>query len=144
MAITGTGRVSEVKMPSEQQASPALRPTINSRFNRVPINLSQLVGTEFEAPDRCHIVLELLDAARPDQRRGHPRVAQHPGQSHLGQRLAASLRNLVQRPNARKILVGDRIWIQRLSLRRKPGWTGSRSRRAERGSSGTPLTSSPQ
>ena len=44
---------------------------------------------EVEAVERGDVVLELRHAARADQRRGHARVAQRPGQRHLRERLAA-------------------------------------------------------
>ena len=59
---------------------------------RVAVDLGELVVGEVEVVERGEVLLELLDAARADQRRGHARVAQRPGERQLGERLAAPLR----------------------------------------------------
>ena len=52
---------------------------------------------EVEAVDRADVLLELGDAACADERRGDARVAQRPGERHLGERLPPSGGEVVQR-----------------------------------------------
>ena len=68
-----------------------------SAVGGVAVDLLELVGGEVERVERRDVLLQLLDAARADQRGGHPRVAQHPGERQLGERLAAARGDLVQR-----------------------------------------------
>ena len=63
--------------------------------------------------ERADVVLELRDAAGADQGRGHARVAQRPRQRELGQRLPAALRDLVERADAREVLVAEHRLRQR-------------------------------
>src|SRR6478609_1096284 len=66
---------------------------------RDPVDLGELVRGELEPVERRDVLLELLDAARPDQRGGDPRVAQRPRQRELGERLSPAPGDLVQRPD---------------------------------------------
>ena len=45
----------------------------------------------------------------PDEGRGHPRIAQHPGDRHLRERLAAGGGELVQRPHLRQRIVREQV-----------------------------------
>src|SRR6185436_10957675 len=61
-----------------------------------------------------------LDAACPDQCRGHPRVAERPGKRELGKRLAATLGDLVQ-----GAYLGHRL-LAELVRRHRAGPAGAR------------------
>ena len=74
----------------------------------------QLVGAEVQAVQRAQVVVELRDAARADQHRGDPAVAQRPGQRHLGQRLAAVGGQLVERADVGEGLLGEQVRRERL------------------------------
>src|SRR5438309_9734075 len=75
------------------------RPEVDAAIGGVAINFSELVRRKRQLVDRTDVLFQLRDAARADQRRRHPRVAQRPGERHLGQRLAAPLGQLAQRPH---------------------------------------------
>src|SRR5580693_6621135 len=90
---------------------PAYRPeAAMDGWQRIAVDGGQLVGGEVGVAGGGQVFLELAHAARADQGRGHPRVAQHPGQRHLGQRLAPGPGDLVQhadvRERGRRDLVG--------------------------------------
>src|SRR5580765_3031468 len=69
---------------------------------RDPVDLGELVLRELE-PIQCRdVLLELRDAARPDQRGRDPRVAQGPRQCELRERLSPAPGDLVQRPDLRE------------------------------------------
>ncbi len=72
----------------------------------VLLDLGQLVGGEVEVVQRGDVRLQLLDAARPDDQAGHPRVTQRPGQRELGQRLAAPLGDRAEGTDRGHLLVG--------------------------------------
>src|SRR5690349_6892739 len=93
-------------------------PDVDPGVDRVLLDLRELVVVEVQAVERADVVLELRDAARADQRRGHARVAQRPRQGQLGQRLSAPLRDLVQRPDALEVLVAEHGLRQRALARR--------------------------
>src|SRR4051794_9170266 len=63
------------------------RPEVDVRLRGVAVDLLDLTRGEVEAVERAEVVLELADAARPDERRRHARVAQRPRQRELRQRL---------------------------------------------------------
>src|SRR4051794_5333377 len=88
-------------------------PDVDPGVHGVLLDLRERVVVEVQAPERADVVLELRDAARPDQRRGHPGVAQRPRQRELGQRLPPALRDLVQRADAREVLVAEHGLRQR-------------------------------
>ena len=66
-------------------------------------------------------MLELGDAAGPDEGRGHDGVAQGPGNGHLGQRLAAPPGDLVEGTDLGQVRVREHL------LRHGPGVAGARA-----------------
>src|SRR5206468_2398487 len=62
---------------------------------------------EGEVLECSDVLLELLDRAGAGQRRRHAPVAERPGERHLGERLTAPLRQLVQRTDLRQPLLRD-------------------------------------
>ena len=57
--------------------------------------------------------LQLLQAADPDERGGHARIAQRPGERQLREGLPALLRDSVQRPDLLHRRVGDQLRRER-------------------------------
>ncbi|MPM43958.1 hypothetical protein SDC9_90636 [bioreactor metagenome] len=66
---------------------------------------------------RTEIVLQLTHAGGTDQGRGHPLVAEHPGQRHLGQGLAAAAGNLVEPADPPEGLLVEPVGVERGVLR---------------------------
>ena len=61
-------------------------------------------------PGECSdAVLQLGHGAGTDERRGDPGVAQRPQDGHLGQRLATSLGDVVEGPDAGQVLVTEHV-----------------------------------
>ncbi len=60
---------------------------------------------ELELGERADGILDLIDTAGADQRRRRARIAQHPGERHLRQRLAALRRDVVQRADGGEVLL---------------------------------------
>ena len=78
-------------------------PQVDAALDRVLVDLGQLLGREVQPVERRDVLLELRDAARADDQRGHPLVAQRPGEGHLRERLAPALRDAVS-PRSRRTL----------------------------------------
>src|SRR5438552_8881776 len=76
-----------------------LGPEVDPAVGRVAVDLAQLLGCEGELVERGDILFELRHAAGADQCGGDAWVPQRPDESHLGQRLAAPLGQLVQGPH---------------------------------------------
>ena len=70
----------------------------------IAVSSSSANATLVSAPRLSSSWVTLL---APDQHRGHPVVAQRPGQRHLGQRLAARLGKIVQAAHLCQLVVGD-------------------------------------
>ena len=92
----------------------------------VAVDRGQLVGVEVQVLQRGDVLLELGHAAGADQRRGDPRVAQHPGQRQLGQGLAAAAAISFSARTRVDVLLGEQVLGERLAA-------------AHRESSGMPL-----
>src|SRR4051794_40346302 len=73
------------------------RPEVDVALDRVAIDRLELLGGEVQPLQGGDVLLELLDAARPQQRRGDALVAQRPGDRELRERLPARRGDLVQR-----------------------------------------------
>src|SRR3954453_23416985 len=95
------------------------RPEVDAGVDGVLVDLAQLVVGEVELVERGDVLLELLHAARADERRRHARVAQCPRERHLGERLAALLRHRVQRAHVGQRLLGEQVGRQRAVLLRR-------------------------
>src|SRR4051794_1903084 len=80
-----------------------------------PIDLCQLLGRELEVLQRSDVLLELLDAARADQRGGDARVAERPRERELGQSLSSAPGDLVQRPDLAERLLVEPVGRQRVA-----------------------------
>src|SRR5688572_32337955 len=74
-------------------------PDVDVTLRRVAVDLGELLVREVEVVERRDVLLELRDAARADQGRRHAWIAERPGQRHLGEGLAPSRSELVQRPD---------------------------------------------
>src|SRR5207237_665463 len=83
-------------------------PDVDVALGRVAVDLRELVGGEVEPLERADVLLELLDAARPDESRGDALVAEHPRERHLGERLSAPRRDVAQRADLRERVVGEK------------------------------------
>src|SRR5205807_2412610 len=81
---------------------------------RLAVDLGELVGLEVRPLQRRDVLLELGDAARPDERRRHALVAQRPGERELRQALAATRGDLVEGANALEVLFAQQPAGQRL------------------------------
>src|SRR6478672_8080459 len=79
-------------------------PQVDPAVLRVAVYLCELVRVEVELLQSRHVLLELLHAARAEQRGGDALVAQRPGDRQLGERLSAPAGDLVQRAHAREVL----------------------------------------
>src|SRR4051794_755316 len=55
-------------------------PDVDARVDRVLVDGGELVGGEGQVVQGAEILVELVDAAGPDEDRRHPVVAQRPGQ----------------------------------------------------------------
>src|SRR4051794_34917734 len=84
-------------------------PQVDAGVDRVPVDFLQLVGGEVELVQRPQAVLQLLDRTGADQRARDALVAQHPGDRHLRERLAAVLGDLVERADAGEVLLGEEV-----------------------------------
>ena len=80
--------------------------------------LGELVFAEVEAVDGGDVPLQLLDAARADERRGDPGVAERPCKRKLREALAAARGDLVQSAQLLAHLVGEEVGRQRAVVRR--------------------------
>ena len=92
------------------------RPEVDVLLVGVAVDLGELVGGEVEVVDRADAVLDLGRARGADQRRGDAAVAQHPGERHLGQGLAAALGDVVERADVGDGAVVEELLAQRLAL----------------------------
>src|ERR1035437_569976 len=70
------------------------RPEVDPALRRVAVDLGELRRGELEIAERSEVLLELGHVARSDNRRGHARVAECPGERHLREALTATLRDL--------------------------------------------------
>src|SRR5690606_5521649 len=64
-------------------------PQVDAGVHGVLVDGRELLVGEVQVVDRAEGVVELGDARGTDEDRGHPAVAQRPGQRHLRQRLSA-------------------------------------------------------
>ena len=86
------------------------------RLRPAPLREVQLV-------ERGQVLLELGNARRADERRGHARVAKRPGERHLREGLAPGSRDLVQRADPFERLISQEIRARTS----RPGWHASPS-----------------
>ena len=91
------------------------RPDVDPAVDGVALDLSEFIGGEVEVRQREDILLQLVHAARADQRGAHPLIAQHPGDRQLCERLAAPRRDLVERSHAREVLLAEQLLGERLA-----------------------------
>jgi hypothetical protein len=91
-------------------------PEVDAGVDGVLVDLAQLVVGEVQALERAERVVELGDARGADQRRGHARVAQDPGDRHLRERLAAPLGDLVERAHVLEALLGEHVLAEEDAL----------------------------
>src|SRR6266508_6149640 len=89
------------------------RPQVDAAVDGVPVDLFDLVAGEGQVRERPDVLLELLDAARTDERGGDTRVAERPGERELRERLAPPLGNRVERTHAVEVLLGEHLPVQR-------------------------------
>src|SRR5262245_8735925 len=73
-----SSRGSRRRAPRRSVAARSL-PEVDAALGGVAVDLGQLLVRETEILQRAERIVELLDARRADQGRGHPRVAQRPG-----------------------------------------------------------------
>jgi hypothetical protein len=84
-------------------------PQIDADVDRVAVNVGELIRGEIEVVEGGDVLLELRDAAGPDQRGSDSRVTQSPGDGHLGEGLASSKGDLVERSDEGEVVVVDRV-----------------------------------
>ena len=77
------------------------------------VDLSQLLARERRCLRGVQAVVQLRDRAGADQRRRHARVAKHPRQRHLRERLAAPLGDGVQRADAAEVAIVQELGFER-------------------------------
>ena len=122
------GRRQRLREPRSGLLARGARPEVDVRLGGVAVDLLELVGGEVELVERRDVRLQLLDAARADQRGGDARVAQDPGDRQLRERLAAPLRRSRSAP-APSPSVCSFSWSgesERLRLAREPSGMPSR------------------
>ena len=90
-----------------------LLPKIEVAVFGVAIDLLQLRSSELELLEGVERVVELIDVARADERRSNTRVAQHPSDCHLRERLSAALRDVVESAHALEICFAEELLQQR-------------------------------
>src|SRR5690606_25764633 len=95
-----------------------LLPPVDAGVHGILIDLCQLRIREGEVVQGTDVLLQLVHAARADEHRRHPRVAQDPRQRHLREALPAARRDVVQRADVPQCLVGEQVRRQRLALAR--------------------------
>src|SRR5438552_11495898 len=100
-----------------------LGPEVDAAVRRVVVDLREVLVREVEPVERGDVRLQLLDAARADERRRDARVAERPRERELRETLPASLRDLVQRAHLVEGLVGEHRRRER-ALARRPGVLG--------------------
>jgi hypothetical protein len=83
------------------------RPEVDPALRRVAVDLGKLSRGELEVPERGEVLLELDHAARSDDRRGHTRVAECPGERHLRQALSSTFRDLGERTHLGQGVVAE-------------------------------------
>ena len=110
-----------VRSPTGGYLLGLLRPQVDPGLDRVLVDPGQLVVGQVGELQRVQVGVELLHRRGADDRRGHPRVAEHPLQRQLRQRLTPLVRDLVEAADPGHGLVGER-----LLRHRRPG----RGRRA--------------
>src|SRR6266853_2111087 len=98
-------------------------PEVVPALSRVPVDVFQIAGRKLELLERADVLLQLIYAAGPDQRRRDAGVAQGPGQRHLRQRLTAPAGDLMEAPHLRQGLFRQEIG------RKRTGMAGSRAGR---------------
>ena len=104
-----TASLPSVQLNQQASKSASMRPSSSAENTRLA--------------KRRDILLDLLHAAGADQRRSHAAIAQHPGQSHLRQRLPALAGQFVERPHLGKPLLVDVVFLQEAM---RLGWRASR------------------
>src|ERR1700712_5502195 len=87
----------------------------SSAVDTVLVDESQLLVGEVGTLEGLHVVIELRGGTRADQSRGHRRVAQHPLQRELRQRLATRLGHLVEFGGALAVRLVDLSWGQEVA-----------------------------
>src|SRR5215217_3913738 len=113
--VDGAMRASGVRtVPSTSRAtrSTAVRwspPATSRPPGNELVDPGELVGPEGEVAQGAEVVLQLPDAARADDRRGDPVVAEHPGEGHLRERLAAVGGELAELLQPAEQVVGQRL-----------------------------------
>src|ERR1700730_389145 len=84
-------------------------PQVYVALRRVTIDLGELVVAESEPLERVDGLLELRHAARADERRDDPRVAQRPRDRHLRKRLSPRTGDGVETADAREVLLAEHL-----------------------------------
>src|SRR5256885_40910 len=93
-----------------------LFPDVDAEVDGVPIDRLELVVGEVELGEGVEIGLELAHTAGANEGGGHALVAQHPGQRHLGERLATPLSDLAERAHVREVLLGEPVLVEERAL----------------------------
>src|ERR1700683_2420458 len=88
-------------------ADARLPPEIEIALLCVTIDVLELRRGEPELLERVERVVKLRDVARADERGGDAFVAQHPGDRHLRESLAAAFCDLIEGAHALDVLVAQ-------------------------------------
>src|SRR6266566_4056107 len=93
-------------------------PDVEVALGRVTVDRGELSLAETGQAGRGQVLLQLRHAARADQGRRDPLVAQYPAQRHLRQRLAAPAGDLVEPRDPRQVVLAQLIGGQGTALAR--------------------------
>ena len=69
----------------------------------------EFIGRELQMAQSGDVLFELGHAARTDQHRRHPRVAQGPGDGHLREGLMSPEGDVVESPDAGKVVLVEHV-----------------------------------
>src|ERR1700736_4146049 len=90
-------------------------PKVDAALLRVHLDGIKFIGGKVEIFEGGHVFRELTRFTRADKGGGDPRIAQYPRQSHLGEALTASFRDLVQPANPAEVLLTQVTLLQRIA-----------------------------
>src|SRR5580704_12476314 len=88
-------------------------PQVDAALDRILINLVQLTGGKVEMVESRDVLLQLRDAAGADEDRGHARIAERPGERHLGELLAAPFRDACQGAHVSQVGFAEHVLFER-------------------------------
>src|SRR5882757_10078291 len=90
----------------------ALPPQVDAGFRSISVDFGEFLGGEVQIVERAEVLLQLRDAGRTDQSGCDRRVAEHPRQRELRQRLTAPLGDPGESPQSLVDLAGYQVVVE--------------------------------